>query len=196
MSEWSPLVPQRDKRASRRSMLKSAAAAAASAAVFGVDVPGLKLNEAFAQARAVDLGGGDIGVLNYAYALEQLEAAFYTQVLANPYGGMTGYEHAALRDIRVHEIAHTPFFAQALGPNRIPTLTTNFSAVNFASRDSVLNTASTFEDLGVSAYNGGGQYIKNPSIVAAAGSIVSVEARHALRDLLSPLSGSFAGISV
>lgn len=196
MSEWSPLVPQRDKRASRRSMLKWAAAAAASAAVFGVDVPGLKLNEAFAQARAVDLGGGDIGVLNYAYALEQLEAAFYTQVLANPYGGMTGYEHAALRDIRDHEIAHRAFFAQALGPNRIPNLTPNFSAVNFASRDSVLNTASTFEDLGVSAYNGGGQYIKNPSIVAAAGSIVSVEARHALRDLLSPLSGSFAGISV
>jgi len=196
MSEWSPLVPQRDKRASRRSMLKWAAAAAASAAVFGVDVPGLKLNEAFAQARAVDLGGGDIGVLNYAYALEQLEAAFYTQVLANPYGGMTGYEHAALRDIRDHEIAHRAFFAQALGPNRIPNLTPNFSAVNFASRDSVLNTASTFEDLGVSAYNGGGQYIKNPSIVAAAGSIVSVEARHALRELLSPLSGSFAGISV
>ena len=198
MSECSPLVPQRDKRASRRSMLKWAAAAAASAAVFGVDVPGLKLNEAFAQARAVDLGGGDIGVLNYAYALEQLEAAFYTQVLANPYGGMTGYEHAALRDIRDHEIAHRAFFAQALGPNRIPNLTPNFSAVNFASRDSVLNTASTFEDLGVSAYNGGGQYIKNPSIVAAAGSIVSVEARHAavLRDLLSPLSGSFAGISV
>ena len=28
----------------------------------------------------VDLGTGDIGILNYAYALEQLEAAFYTQV--------------------------------------------------------------------------------------------------------------------
>ncbi|MDP9040923.1 MAG: ferritin-like domain-containing protein, partial [Bacteroidota bacterium] len=25
-----------------------------------------------------DVGGGDIGILNFAYALEQLEAAFYT----------------------------------------------------------------------------------------------------------------------
>ena len=29
----------------------------------------------------VDLGKDDIGILNYAYALEQLEAAFYTQVI-------------------------------------------------------------------------------------------------------------------
>ena len=28
-----------------------------------------------------DLGTGDVGVLNYAYALEQLEAAFYTNVV-------------------------------------------------------------------------------------------------------------------
>ncbi len=35
----------------------------------------------------VDLGTGDTGVLNYAYALEQLEAAFYTQVVASFYAG-------------------------------------------------------------------------------------------------------------
>ena len=33
----------------------------------------------------VNLGKGDIGILNYAYALEQLEAAFYIQVLTTPY---------------------------------------------------------------------------------------------------------------
>jgi hypothetical protein len=169
--------------------------AAASAAVFGVDVPGLRLNEAFAQTGAVDLGGGDVGVLNYAYALEQLEAAFYTQVLAMPYGGMSRYEHSVLRDIRNHEIAHRSFFAKALGRHRIPDLTPNFSAINFASRESVLSTADTFENLGVSAYNGGGQAIRNPKYLAAAGSIVSVEARHAaiISDLLDPLSSSFAG---
>ena len=32
----------------------------------------------------VNFGSGDVGVLNYAYALEQLEAAFYTQVLSTP----------------------------------------------------------------------------------------------------------------
>ena len=187
-----------DNQSSRRSVLKWAAAAAASALAFGVDIPGLRLNEAFAQAGAVDLGGGDVGVFNYAYALEQLEAAFYTQVIATPYQDMSGYERSVLRDIRDHEIAHRAFFAKALGRNRIPNLTPNFSAVNFASRQSVLTTASTFEDLGVSAYNGGGQAIKNPNYLAAAGSIVSVEARHAaiIRDMISPLSPAFAGIDV
>ena len=198
-SDFCPEIPEHsDNHSSRRSILKWAAAAAASAAVFGVNIPGLRLNEAFAQTGAVDLGGGDVGVLNYAYALEQLEAAFYTQVMASPYQGMSGYERSVLTDIRNHEIAHRAFFAKALGRNRIPNLTPNFSAVNFASRQSVLTTASTFEDLGVSAYNGGGQAIKNPAYLAAAGSIVSVEARHAaiLRDLINPLSSSFAGIDV
>ena len=183
---------------SRRSFLKYAAAAAASAAAFGVDIPGLRLNEAFAQQGAVDLGGGDVGVLNYAYALEQLEAAFYTQVLSQPYEGMSGYERSVLRDIQGHEVAHRSFFAKALGRNRIPNLTPNFTAVNFASRASVITTASTFEDLGVSAYNGGGQAIRSPAYLAAAGSIVSVEARHAaiLRDLINPLSSNFAGWDV
>ena len=183
---------------SRRTILKWAAATAASAVVFGVDIPGLKLSEAFAQQGAVDLGGGDIGVLNYAYALEQLEAAFYTQVLAQPYEGMSGYERSVLSDIRGHEVAHRSFFAKALGRRRIPNLTPNFTAVNFASRASVITTASTFEDLGVSAYNGGGQAIRSPAYLAAAGSIVSVEARHAaiLRDLINPLSSNFAGWDV
>src|SRR4051794_26177730 len=33
----------------------------------------------------VNLGSGDIGILNYAYALEQLEAAFYIEVTKNFY---------------------------------------------------------------------------------------------------------------
>ncbi|MGI3901454.1 MAG: ferritin-like domain-containing protein [Janthinobacterium lividum] len=163
---------------SRRTVLKWAGATAVAAVAFGVDVPGLKLSRAFAQA-GVDLGSGDLGVLNYAYALEQLEAAFYTQVLASPYSGMTRSERSLLKDIKAHEIAHRSLFARALGGNRIPDLTPNFSAIDFASRDSVLSTAVTFEDLGVAAYNGGGAAIQSPAYLAVAGSIVSVEARHA-----------------
>lgn len=182
----------------RRGVLKLVGTLAVAAAAFGVDVPGLRLNEAFAQTGAVDLGGGDVGVLNYAYALEQLEAAFYTRVIASPYQGITRYEYARLRAIRDHEIAHRAFFRNALGRRAIPALRPNFSAVDFSSRQSVLSTASTFEDIGVSAYNGGGAAIRNPAIVAAAGSIVSVEARHAaiLRDMISPLSPRFAGWDV
>ena len=165
-------------RATRRAVLRWSAATAAAALAFGVDVKGLRLSQAFAQT-SVDLGAGDLGVLNYAYALEQLEAAFYTEVIASPYAGMGRGERALLRDIRDHEIAHRSFFAHALGRNRIPDLTPNFSAVNFGDRTSVLTTASTFEDLGVAAYNGGGAAIQSPKYLAAAGSIVSVEARHA-----------------
>ncbi len=42
-------------------------------------------------ANVVNLGNGDIGILNYAYALEQLEAAFYIQVVnSSYYAGMDG----------------------------------------------------------------------------------------------------------
>ena len=174
-----PTHPDAAPESGRRAFLRWSGVAAAAAVAFGVNVPGLKLGEAFAQSRAVDLGGGDLGVLNYAYALEQLEAAFYTQVIATPYAGMSGYERTLLNDIRAHEVAHREFFKKALGANRIPDLAVNFSAVNFGDRTSVLKTAMTFEDLGVSAYNGGGAAIQNPKYLAAAGSIVSVEARHA-----------------
>lgn len=182
----------------RRDMMKWAFAAAAGAAAFGVDVRSLGLSRAFAQSGAVDLGSGDTGVLNYAYALEQLEAAFYTNVVATPYGGMDRYEATLLRDIKGHEIAHREFFKKALGAHRIPDLAPNFKAVNFSDRNSVLTTAMTFEDLGVSAYNGGGAAIKSPAYLAAAGSIVSIEARHAatIRELLKPGSGYFAGDDV
>lgn len=146
----------------------------------------------------VDLGTGDIGILNYAYALEQLEAAFYTQVIATPYSGMTDAEKTLLTDIRDHEIIHREFLKAALGTNAIAGLTPNFASITFTDRSSVLNTAKAFEDLGVSAYNGAGPLITNPDYLAVAGKIVSVEARHAaaIRDLLNPKSADFAGDDV
>jgi hypothetical protein len=140
----------------------------------------------------IDLGGGDIGILNYAYALEQLEAAFYTQVIMTQFSGITATETALLTDIRDHEVAHREFFKNALGSKAIPGLEVNFASINFGSRDSVLGTAKAFEDLGVSAYNGAGKLITSPDYLLLAGKIVSVEARHAafIRDLIS--NGSFA----
>ena len=124
----------------------------------------------------------DFGVLNYAYALEQLEAAFYAMVVANMYSGATGGEQAILQDIARHEAIHRDFFKAAImdaGGTPIQNLTPDFSAVDFDSRTSVLGTAQVFEDLGVAAYNGAGQYITNDTYLTIAGKIVSVEARHA-----------------
>lgn len=140
----------------------------------------------------VDLGSGDVGILNYAYALEQLEAAFYTQVIMSQYSGMSSTELTLLTDIRDHEIAHREFFKTALADKAIIDLEVDFSSIDFGSRDSVLGTAKAFEDLGVSAYNGAGRLIETADYLTLAGKIVSVEARHAalIRDLI--MMGSFA----
>jgi hypothetical protein len=144
----------------------------------------------------VNLGSGDIGILNYAYALEQLEAAFYTQVASSFYAGITAKERTYLEDIRDHEIAHREFFKNALGKKAIGNLLFDFSSINFSSRESVLGTAKAFEDLGVAAYNGAGELLESADYLLFAGKIVSVEARHAaaIRDLLQ--YGSFAGPDV
>ena len=178
---------------SRRHILKWSGVAA-SVMVAGAVLP----NFGISAALAADLGEGDVGVLNYAYALEQLEAAFYTQVIDTPYSGITEEETSWLTDIRDHEVEHRDFLKTALADGAIPSLEVDFSAVDFTSRDSVLGTAKVFEDLGVAAYNGAGKLIENPDYLLAAGKIVSVEARHAaaIRDLLQPNSVAFAGDDV
>ena len=181
----------------RRSFIKYAGASAGVAALV---VSGCNDDDDKKNNDGVDLGSGDTGILNYAYALEQLEAAFYTTVVAH--GAFTttfsASEQAILRDIRDHEIAHREFFKAALGDNAIQDLEVDFSTVNFGNRDSVLMTARTFEDLGVSAYNGAGNLLIDGNLLLVAGKIVSVEARHAaaIRDLLNPKSTDFAGDAV
>lgn len=177
-------------RLSRRHLLRWAGAGA-TIAVAGAVLP----NFGITAALAAELGEGDIGVLNYAYALEQLEAAFYTQVIKTPFSGMQVNDQRILTQIRDHEIAHRDFLKKALGRKAIPALDVDFSAVDFSSRASVLGTADVFENLGVAAYNGAGQLISNPDYLIAAGSIVSIEARHAaaIADLLRPFSAEAVG---
>lgn len=181
---------------SRRKFLRFSSLAGASALVIGgTSFAGCSKDDN--DDNAVDLGSGDFGVLNYAYALEQLEAAFYTQVVANA-SFTTAFsipEQEYLKDIRDHEIAHREFFKAALGGNAIQGLEVNFSAINFADRNSVLSTAKTFEDLGVAAYNGAGKLLVSTDYLTIAGKIVSVEARHAalIRDLIS--NGSFSDLN-
>ncbi len=145
-------------------------------------------------------GSGDLGILNYAFALEQLEAAFYTAVLGGAYyDGADAGEKEILADLQKHEVNHREFFRAAItsvaADGIIPDLSVDFSAIDFADRDSVLGAAKTFEDLGVSAYNGAGQFIESADYLLLAGKIVSVEARHAsaIRDLINPGTADFAG---
>ncbi|MBT9146206.1 MAG: hypothetical protein DDT42_02088 [candidate division WS2 bacterium] len=63
---------------------------------------------------------------------------------------------------------------------------------------SVLNTARTFEDLGVAAYSGAGQLLTDVNFLLTAGKIVSIEARHAawIRYIMNPKTNSFANSEV
>ncbi|MVN76791.1 ferritin-like domain-containing protein [Hymenobacter sp. HMF4947] len=150
----------------------------------------------------VSVGSGDVGVLNYAYALEQLEAGFYTQLRTGSYytGLAAGNaEKLILDDLYYHEVIHREFFKAAItgaGATPIKALTPDFSKIDFTSRTSVLGTAKAFEDLGVAAYNGAGRRITSANYLVIAGKIVSVEARHAaiIRDLVS--EGTFVGSDV
>ncbi len=177
----------------RRSFLKYTGAGAAGIALAAAGCKTRKIT-----SEGLDLGKGDFGVLNYAYALEQLEAAFYTRVVGSFYTGATPLEKEFLTDIRNDEIAHREWFKKVLFLNKIEDLKFefDFSSVNFNSRSSVLNTAKAMEDIGVSAYNGAGPLLKLSPFLNHAGKIVSVEARHAaaIRDLLT--YGSFAAKDV
>ncbi len=138
----------------------------------------------------VNLGTGDTGILNYAFALEQLEAAFYTKVVESFWSGIDSREKDFLTDIQLHEIAHREFLKNVLGDAKIGNLAFDFSKVNFSDRNAVLTAAREMEDLGVAAYNGVARLIKSKDYLAVAAKIVSVEARHAayIREVLKPNS--------
>lgn len=181
-----------DARLARRSFLQYAGAGAATVALLAA---GCKKD------RTPDMSFGatldfkdDFGVLNYAYALEQLEAAFYMKVASNPPSGFSSAQVNYFKDVQFHEIAHREFFKKVLGTAAIGSLDVDFSSINFNDASSVLTAAKTFEDLGVAAYNGAGVRLKTDAYLVAAGQIVSVEARHAawVRDQIS--NGSFADL--
>ena len=182
-----------DARLERRAFLQYAGAGAA---VMALVAAGCKKDRSPSMSFGATLDFmDDIGVLNYAYALEQLEAAFYIQVATNPPSSFTTAQKNYFQDVQFHEIAHREFFKKVLGTSAIGSLDVDFSSINFSDGASVLAAAKTFEDLGVAAYNGAGVRLKTDAYLVVAGQIVSVEARHAawVRDQIS--NGSFADLS-
>ena len=196
------LLPYQNLGNSRRKFLKMGGLVVASSGLLLYSCNDDDDNTIDPPVEVFDLGAGDLGILNYAYALEQLEAAFYKNVLDGAYfAGAEANEKEIMEDLYNHEVIHREFFkvaitAAAPSANQVlPILEFNFSSVNFGDRASVLGTAKVLEDTGVAAYNGAGKLLQNADYLLIAGKIVSVEARHAsaIRDLLNPNSADFAG---
>ncbi len=139
-----------------------------------------------------------LDVLKYAFALESLEADFYTKVVANFSGSdISASDQVILGDIKNHEVIHRESLKTILGASNGFTVTTTYGSLNFKSRAQVLAASRDFEDLGVAAYNGAAQYIADVNNLLVAGKIVSVEARHAstIRDLISPKTAGANGFA-
>jgi hypothetical protein len=130
---------------------------------------------------AIDLGSGDTGVLNLVFAMAQLQAAFYAQVILTPYTPLktTDAEYKLIVNMRDHEIAHRELLRKLVGGGAIADLTPNFTNVFFNKRTSVLDTARFFEDLSVAAYNGATKLLSSDVLLDVFVKIASVEARHA-----------------
>ena len=133
--------------------------------------------------KTLTFNADDVGILNFALLLEELEAAFYAAAADS--GNITdSKEMNYVNVLGAQEAAHVTFLREVLGDQTLfETADLDFNADGLAAilsdRDTILNTAVALEDVGVHAYNGAGPSLTNPTYLLAAGSIVSVEARHA-----------------
>ena len=149
--------------------------AVAAGAVYGLGAVGPFVRQAIAQE-----SGGDVDILNFALTLEYLEAAFYTQALKQV-GDLKGNVKSLATEIRDNENEHVAALEMTikdLGGTPVKAPGVDFGNA-FANQKAFLKLAQTFEDTGVSAYNGAAPAIESTDVLAAAGSIVQIEARHA-----------------
>jgi hypothetical protein len=126
-------------------------------------------------------GPGDIGILNFALVLEYLESGFYngaTEAERRRPFLRNGQERTFLRTTTKDEAAHVAFIKKALGSKAIKKPTFDYHGQN-EKYDSFFSAAFAFENVGVHAYSGQAFNISNPAYLAAALSIVTIEARHA-----------------
>jgi len=120
----------------------------------------------------------DVAILNYALTLEFLEAEFYKQAVANNAYGTNPALKAFAETVAKHEAKHVDFLRGALGSKAIKSPAFDFGdtvtdPAKFAA------TAQVLEDTGVMAYLGQVGNISVKGTLAAAGTIATVEARHA-----------------
>jgi hypothetical protein len=141
-------------------------------AVYGATAVGPYVSNALAAG-----GSGDIDILNFALTLEYLETDFY-KVKAKAVG-LSGAAKGLAADFGEEESEHVGALTKAImsaGGKPVKKPTFAFPVTNQAG---FLKLAYVLENTGVGAYNGAGPSLSDKALLAAAGSIVQVEARHA-----------------
>ena len=138
---------------------------------------------ALGAAEAVAEGGNvDLEVLQLALLLERLEADFYVRALDEVRFSSPGARNMASTfadSERQHVDAVEQLVRQINGrAGRAPKF--DFRSA-FTSERNFVRTSVLLEEAAVAAYNGGALLIENDEILAMAGQIVQVEARHAAR---------------
>jgi rubrerythrin len=168
------------RRLSRRAVLAGSAKLAAGATI------AMSLGSAVSIRRLVAAQEltSDLDVLNYALTLEHLEYAFYRDGIDrltfgnDSRGASIDESFAAIRD---HEGEHVATLTQVitdLGGTPVEEASYDFGSA-YDDPVSFMQTATALENTGVSAYDGAAQFLTDPDLLTAAGSIVAVEARHA-----------------
>ncbi len=154
--------------------------ALATGAVYGASAVAPFVSHAFAQT-STSAGGasssGDAEILNFALTLEYLEAAFYTKKAAEV--GLSGQAKTYAKQFGDEETAHVAALTaaiRALGGTPVKEPKFVFPVTSQAS---FLALASVLENTGVGAYNGAAPSLQSKQVLAEAGGIVQVEARHA-----------------
>jgi len=126
-------------------------------------------------------GKGDVGILNFALTLEYLEAAFYNEATANQKKQTfikDKQTRVFLRTVTTDENAHVAFLKKALGSKAVAAPKVEFGPTT-SKEAPFIKTAVALENTGVHAYSGQALNIEKPAYVAAALSILTIEARHA-----------------
>jgi len=120
----------------------------------------------------------DGAILNFALTLEYLEAAFYTQAVANAAYGDSADLKKFAETVKSHEVAHVKFLKGALKSSAVKSPKFDFGKA-VTDKATFAATAEVLEDTGVSAYLGQVGNILQIPVLKAAGTIATVEARHA-----------------
>ncbi len=119
---------------------------------------------------------GDVAILNFALTLEYLESSFYKEAVAM--GALRGDTRRFAKVVAGHEATHVRTLKSVLGAQAVAKPRFNFRGTT-SDQGSFQATAQTLEDTGVRAYLGQAPNIDSDDLLAAAGTILTVEARHA-----------------